>query len=153
VDPAHDPQINPNYPSAPPWRGATGQKGVINAWNGGAFASRVGRLGSQVVFGGGHNRSMTSSSTRTSSNYWPRTAGAAVHELRLRGSDWRGGVWWWSALTSPDNEVVPQPMTAENRVYGRFRLARFSNAEIALVVNRVDGPLYAFRTPDAGLAN
>jgi hypothetical protein len=43
-------------------------------------------------------------------------------------------------------------MTAENGVYGRFRLARFADAEIALVVNRVDGPVYAFRLPDAGLA-
>lgn len=363
VDPARDPKINPNYPSAPPWRGATGQKGVINAWNGGAFASRVGRLGSLVLSGGGHNdyfgneiyafdleqrtwRRLTDpfvasrevltalyegaefpdgsplpphtydyveyhpgsnsfvilkglqqlgvsggvvsgapahlfrfhdqrwyrtpvsaapygsagwsaydslrdvfwvnppgytpragfrslslngrnadgsvgswsgaigprkqgggdgvaaydpvhdiivytdfkqsrpsvfavdlrrpaepserlqlggtapslttahgwewSDLRNAFIYWPRTAGAAVHELRLHGSDWRAGVWKWSSLTRPDNTVVPQPMTADTGVYGRFRLARFSNAEIALVVNRVDGPVYAFRVPDAG---
>jgi hypothetical protein len=366
VDPARDPKINPNYPSAPPWRGATGQKGVINAWNGGAFASRVGRLGSLVVFGGGHNdyfgneiyafdleqrtwRRLTDpfvasrevltalyegaefpdgsplpphtydyaeyhpgsnsfvilkglqqlgvsggvvsgapahlfrfhdqrwyrtpvsaapygsagwsaydslrdvfwvnppgytpragfrslsldgrnsdgsigswsgaigprkqgggdgvaaydpvhdiivytdfrqsrpaafavdlgrpaepserlklggaapslttahgwewSDLRNAFIYWPRTAGAAVHELRLHGSDWRAGVWKWSSLTRPDNTVVPQSMTADNGVYGRFRLARFSNAEIALVVNRVDGPVYAFRVPETALAN
>jgi len=79
--------------------------------------------------------------------YWPRTAGASVHELRLGGGDWRRDPWTWSPLTSPSNRVVPQPMQFDRGVYSRFRLVRFRDAEIALVVNRVDGPVYAFRVP------
>lgn len=82
--------------------------------------------------------------------YWPRSGGANVHELRLRGKDWRKGPWAWTRLTNGNNAVVPQSMTAENGVYGRFRLVRFVDAEIAVVVNRVDGPVYAFRIPDVG---
>ena len=365
VDPAQDPAANPSYPSAPPWRGAAGQKAVVNAWNGGAFAANLGRLGSLLTFGGGHNdyfgnevyafdleklrwsrvtdpfsaprdtltgfyehaefadgsplpphtydyvdyhpgtnsfvvlkgvqqlgvsggsssgspahllnfgdlkwrRSPPSaapygssgwsaydslrdvfwinppaytpaagfrffdpnganadgsvgrwseavgprkqgggdgmatydphndiivytdfkkvpakafgvdlkrpgepsvplslvgsppqldtghgwewSDLRQSFIYWPRTAGADVHELRLRGADWRRGPWAWSSLTSRDNAVVPQAMTAANGVFSRFRVVRFSNAEIAVVVNRVDGPVYAFRVPDNAAA-
>jgi len=365
VDPAQDPAANPAYPSSPPWRGATGQKAVVNAWNGGAFAANLGRLGSLVVFGGGHNdyfgnevyafdleelrwRRLTDpfpasrdtltafyedaefadgspvpphtydyvdyhpgtnsfvllrgvqqlgvsggsfsgspahmlsfgdhkwrrsppsaapygssgwsaydalrdvfwinppgstpaagfrsfdpngvntdgsvgrwseaagprkqgggdgmasydpdndiivytdfkkvparvlgvdlkrpgdpsitlplagsppqldtghgwewSDLRKSFIYWPKTAGADVHELRLGGADWRRGPWAWSSLTSRDNAVVPQSMTAANGVFSRFRVVRFSNAEIAVVVNRVDGPVYAFRLPEIAAA-
>jgi hypothetical protein len=361
VDPAEDPKVNPNYPSSPPWNGSTGQKSVLNAWNGGAFANNVGPLGSLIAFGGGHanyfgneiyafdlatqlwsrvtdpfpgsrdvltayyahgefpdgsplpphtydyvdyhpaSRSLVLlrgvqqlyvpsggvsagpphlfdftarkwrrgpapagpynssgwsaydssrdvfwvnppngeagfrsfdpnargadgtvgawseaygakkkghgdgvaaydpvndivvytdfasdptavyavdlgdpaapsvalreggtppelakghgwewSDLRGSLVYWPRSAGAGVHELRFRGSDWRSGTWTWSPLTDAGNQVVPDPMTVDNGVYSRFRLVRFRDAEIALVVNRVDGPVYAFRMPEAG---
>ncbi len=79
--------------------------------------------------------------------YWPRTAGADVHELRLEGSDWRKGPWTWGPLTSPANQIVPRPMQFDRGVYSRFRLVRFRDAEVALVVNRTDGPVYAFRVP------
>ena len=92
------------------------------------------------------------SDLRRSIVYWPKTAGADVHELRLEGADWRKGPWAWSRLTSRENAVTPQPMTAENGVFSRFRLVRFTNAEIALVVNRVDGPVYAFRMPEAAFS-
>jgi hypothetical protein len=79
--------------------------------------------------------------------YWPRTAGADVHELRLGGDDWRRDPWTWRRLTSPSNRIVPQPMQFDRGVYSRFRLVRFRDAEVALVVNRADGPVYAFRVP------
>ena len=358
VDPARDPSVNPEYPDAPPWRGSTGQPSVINAWNGGAFARDVGRLGSLLAFGGGHsnyygneiyafdleNRSWSRvtdpfvaskevltafyehgefsdgsplpphtydyvdyhpgtrsfvvlrgiqqlyvpsggvsagpphlfdfddgkwrrgaapagpynsagwsaydarrdlfwvnppngtvgfrsfdpnarsdagvvgawsraysarkkgrgdgvagydpvrdlivytdfasspgvvyaldlenpaadpvalrdtgrppgaakghgwdwSGLRGSMIYWPRKGGAEVHELRPSDRDWRSGSWTWNPLAVADNAVTPQSMTRENGVYSRFRIVTFQDAEVALVFNRVDGPVYAFRIP------
>ena len=37
------------------WSGSEGQLGVTDAWTGGAFASREGKLGALVYAGGGHN--------------------------------------------------------------------------------------------------
>lgn len=53
VDPAKDPEINPNFPRLPPWS-AYGQRPVLNAWNGGAFASGYGEHGALLAIGGGH---------------------------------------------------------------------------------------------------
>jgi hypothetical protein len=78
--------------------------------------------------------------------YWRR--GADVYEFRLVGSDWRAGPWMWSAITDKSNVVVPEDMTVDNGVYGRFRIAQYKNAEVAVVVNRVDGAVYAFRVPE-----
>ncbi len=74
--------------------------------------------------------------------------GAGVHELRQQGTDWRSDPWQWSELTSPENTLVP---AGDNRngVYSKFRIASFADAEIALVVNQVNGPVYAFRMPGA----
>lgn len=105
--------------------------------------------GSAPELGAGHGWEW--SDLRQALIYWPRSAGAEIHELRLRGTNWRDGPWVWTRLTRGTNSVVPEPMTADNGVYGRFRLVRFADAEIAIVVNRVDGPVYAFRIPDAGL--
>lgn len=41
-------------PGSGPWSGQTGLRAVIDAWNGGAFATGFGRYGSLVVWGGGH---------------------------------------------------------------------------------------------------
>jgi hypothetical protein len=41
--------------------------------------------------------------------------------------------------------VVPNQPT--NGVYNRFRLARYVDSEIAVVVNTVAGRVYAFRLP------
>lgn len=54
VDPAKDPNANPNYPNSPPWAGNEGQSAVIEVWNGGAYAKRLGKFGSLVAYGGGH---------------------------------------------------------------------------------------------------
>jgi hypothetical protein len=83
--------------------------------------------------------------------YWRR--GSGVFELRLTGSDWRTGPWTWSPLTHPSNTVVPAEMHhSNNGVYGRFRIARYSDAEVALIANRINGPVYAFRVPEGGRA-
>jgi hypothetical protein len=42
--------------------------------------------------------------------------------------------------------VVPAG-ESRNGVYSKFRIASFDDAEIALVVTEVDGPVYAFRIP------
>lgn len=74
--------------------------------------------------------------------------GAGVFELEQQGADWRTADWSWSELTSPENKVVPEG-GSKNGVYSKFRIASFDDAEIALVVLEVDGPVYAFRIPGA----
>jgi hypothetical protein len=54
VDPEDDPEANPNYPSAAPWHGSSGQAAVIGAWNGAVLAYGFGSHGSLIVYGGGH---------------------------------------------------------------------------------------------------
>lgn len=77
--------------------------------------------------------------------YWRR--GGDVYEFRLVGGDWRTGTWQWSKLTGPDNTVAPQAMITDNGIYSRFQIARWGNEEVAIVVNRFNGPVYAFRIP------
>jgi hypothetical protein len=77
--------------------------------------------------------------------YWGGS-GAVVSEFKLSGSDWRTGVWSWSSLTSPSNSLVPQNVSGA-KTYSRFRLVRFDDAEIAILVTDVSGPVYAFRIP------
>jgi hypothetical protein len=52
VNPARDPEVNPNHPGPPPWR--DNQGAVLGAWNGGAFASGYGKSGALILVGGGH---------------------------------------------------------------------------------------------------
>jgi len=84
-DPAHDPVLNP--PASPkehirrlvgrdwsaPWRGRLGFSSVTEAWNGAAYASRFGRSGAMIVFGGGHN------------DYF----GSDVHAFDIARREWR----------------------------------------------------------------
>jgi hypothetical protein len=77
--------------------------------------------------------------------YWRR--GAGVYEFKLVDGDWATGTWRWTNLTSSANSVVPQDMTTDNGVYSRFRVATWGDEEAAVVVNRHDGPVYAFRIP------
>lgn len=77
--------------------------------------------------------------------YWRR--GAGVYEFKLVDGDWATGTWRWTNLTSSANSVVPQDMTTDNGVYSRFRVATWGDEEVAVVVNRHDGPVYAFRIP------
>jgi len=66
-DPAKDPALNPaqsikeglrrllgKRPRSP-WQGRNGFSSITEAWNGAVLASRFGKSGSMVVFGGGHN--------------------------------------------------------------------------------------------------
>src|SRR5262252_8581206 len=67
TDPAADPCLNPaltlkervrrsvgRRPNSP-WHGKAGFNAITEGWNGAVFASRCGRSGSMIVFGGGHN--------------------------------------------------------------------------------------------------
>ncbi len=78
--------------------------------------------------------------------YWRR--GGDVYELKLVDGPWDTGTWRWTKLTSSSNGTVPQNMYKDNGVYSRFRIAHYDDAEVAVVVNRIDGPVYAFRIPD-----
>ena len=84
-DPGSDPALNP--PTSPkeflrrilgrgwvaPWRGRVGFSAITEAWNGAVYASRFGRSGAMVTFGGGHN------------NYF----GSDVHAFDLASREWR----------------------------------------------------------------
>jgi len=77
--------------------------------------------------------------------YWRQ--GTGVYEVKLSGSDWRTGTWNWSNL-SVGGGATPQDQGTG--VYNRFRLARYDDMEIAVVVNQVNGPVYAYRIPGGG---
>jgi hypothetical protein len=88
------------------------------------------------------------SSKRQAFIYWRQ--GGGVYEFKHVSGSWSTGTWRWTNLTSGSNSVVPQSMVSDNGVYSRFRIARYGNEEVAVVVNRVDGPVYAFRIPASG---
>jgi len=84
-DPARDPALNPptslkerirrqvgrNWIA--PWTGRVGFPAITEAWNGAIYASRLGRCGAMIVFGGGHN------------DYF----GSDVHAFDLARREWR----------------------------------------------------------------
>jgi hypothetical protein len=80
--------------------------------------------------------------------------GAGVYEFKQEGRNWRTDPWRWTALTSPDNTIVPVDArsTGTQGPFGRFRIVTFDDSEIALVVTKVDGPVYAFKIPPAPVA-
>jgi hypothetical protein len=89
------------------------------------------------------------STLRGSVIYWRR--GAGVYELKAQGTDWKNS-WEWAQLTTGSNAVTPQAMVVDNGPFSRFRLINYGDGvEIAVVVNRPDGPVYAFRMPDVGV--
>jgi hypothetical protein len=84
-DPARDAALNPprtikerlrriagREPKSP-WHGVGGFSAITEGWNGAVYASRYGRSGSMVVFGGGHN------------DYF----GSDVHAFDLATREWR----------------------------------------------------------------
>jgi hypothetical protein len=77
--------------------------------------------------------------------YW--RSGEDVYEFKLTSGDWKTGTWQWSKLTSGSNSLTPQSMAVDNGIYSRFRIARYQNAEVGVVVNDVGGAVYAFRIP------
>jgi len=56
-----------------PWSGCVGFSSITEAWNSAVYASRFGRSGSMIVFGGGHN------------NYF----GSDVHAFDIARREWR----------------------------------------------------------------
>jgi hypothetical protein len=71
--------------------------------------------------------------------------GDGVYEFKKGSGSWQTAVWSWKKLTSGSNSVTPP--TVDNGVYSRFRIARYADAEIAVVANSTTGPVYAFRIP------
>lgn len=74
--------------------------------------------------------------------YWRR--GTGVYEVKLSGSDWRTGTWNWTNLSTGGGAT---PQDQSTGVFNRFRLVRYDDMEIAVVVNQVSGPVYAYRIP------
>ena len=84
-DPARDPALNPPTSQkeriyrllgrdwVAPWRGRVGFSAITEAWNGAAYASRFGRSGAMIIFGGGHD------------DYF----GSDVHAFDLASREWR----------------------------------------------------------------
>ena len=75
-------------------------------------------------------------------------SGSGVYEFKHES----GNTWRWTKLTSSANAVTPQVMSEQNGVFSRFQVATYENSvgdlvEVAVVVNRDDGPVYAFRIP------
>lgn len=70
--------------------------------------------------------------------------GSDVYLLKMNAGsgNWKTNGWTWSLLTT--NTTVA-PIKAGNNTYNRFQVMRYANAEVALVVNGVTEPLYAFR--------
>lgn len=73
--------------------------------------------------------------------------GAGVFELKQQGPDWRTAEWRWAPLTSPENKSEP-PSAPKNGIYSRFRIARYADAEVAIVAIQTQEPVWAFRVPD-----
>lgn len=84
-DPARDPALNPPRKLVErarriagrewhaPWRGKVGFAAITECWNGAVFASRYGRSGGMVLFGGGHD------------DYF----GSDVHAFDVARREWR----------------------------------------------------------------
>ncbi len=79
--------------------------------------------------------------------YWRR--GADVYEFKLTGSNWKSGPWTWQRITGGGNSVTPTANGSQYGVgdYSRFRVMRYSDAEIAMVVTGINSPVYVFRMP------
>jgi len=83
------------------------------------------------------------SATRQAFIYW--NGGTAVHEFKLSGSDWKTATWNWAGITSSGSTTTPSSL--QNGIYSRFQVVTYDDAEVAVVVNEVNGPVYAFRMP------
>ncbi|MCC6710495.1 MAG: hypothetical protein IT492_23285 [Gammaproteobacteria bacterium] len=55
IDPRNDEDVNPKFPKATPYEGATGYRALWEAWNSGVFAKTLGPCGSILYFGGGRD--------------------------------------------------------------------------------------------------
>jgi hypothetical protein len=80
--------------------------------------------------------------------YYAASDGAVVHAI-----DW-DGVAHWRVLSAPSSldpisDAADQSRHHVNRAhtFGRFRIAHFDGADLAILVRHVDSPVYAMRLP------
>ena len=78
--------------------------------------------------------------------YWA-LGSDAVHSFTKDSDDREDLSWTWTLLTSADNTVTPDAPGNDTGPYSRFQLAAWGDVEVAVVVNDVDGEVYAFRIP------
>jgi hypothetical protein len=77
-------------------------------------------------------------------------SGADVYEFKAPAGDWKTEAWTWTKLTSSSNSVTPENWGTNGRgPYSRFRIAQYTDAEVAIIVHKIDniGQTYAFRVP------
>lgn len=112
---------------------------AIDLKNPSASSVRIKQSGDIPARSSGHGWEW--SDTRQAFIYW--SPGTGVYEVKLSGNDWRNDTWVWTQLTSGSNTSP----SAKARPYSRFRIARFDDAEVAIVVTGINQPVYAFRIP------
>jgi hypothetical protein len=86
------------------------------------------------------------SATRKSVIYW--RSGIEVYELRSSSADWANSNWTWGLISAQTSDLAPTGTDSDNGIYSRFRIVRYSDAEVAVVVNGVSQDVFAFRIPE-----
>lgn len=107
-----------------PWHGRTGFSALTEAWNGAVYASRFGRSGSMIVFGGGHD------------DYF----GSDVHAFDLASREWRrisdgyvaGGDDDYGAGARYPDSVYPDGSPLPPHTYGYVQYDPLGNDYILL---------------------
>jgi hypothetical protein len=143
-DPACDPALNParrpyavlrrfagRYVNAP-WSGRAGFPAITEAWNGAVLATRFGRSGSLIAFGGGHN------------NYF----GSDVHAFDLASREWRrisdgftqGSAEEYGAGAFYPNAEYPDGSPLPPHTYGYVQYDAVGNDYLILKGNSELGP-------------
>ena len=131
-DPATDPVLNPalgikerlrrllgKRPHAP-WQGRSGFSSITEAWNGAVFASRFGKSGSMVVFGGGHNN-YYGSDIHAFDLYTRRWSRIADGFISLETDAYGAGAVYPDA-EYPDGSPLPPPEPPSGRSSGSPRI-------------------------------
>ena len=127
VDPKLDPVANANYPFEGVWNGNAGQNAVVDGWNGGAFATRMGANGALIVWGGGHK------------NYH----GNEVYAFDMAARS-------WTRLTNPyagnidlpaPNGIWPDGSPSVPETYGFSAYRPASNSFITFRAQKDDSPV------------
>ncbi|MCE7901258.1 MAG: hypothetical protein DYH20_01060 [Gammaproteobacteria bacterium PRO9] len=72
------------------------------------------------------------------------SSGASVYKLAKGPGVWNSAVWAWELLTSAGNSVAPSAPNV-NGTYNRFSLVKYTDAEVAVLLNRSNENIFAFR--------
>lgn len=55
--------------------------------------------------------------------------------------------WTWTNLTHPSNTENPEKAENDSGSYSRFQVAEYGDVSVAITVNTIHGPVWAFRLP------